>query len=73
MFDCMCLYDHIIRQNLNKIKYSIQMQDDIYRDNIGESLKCAELRMLMTQYKGKRDVLVDAQSKLDEVGNLQRC
>ncbi|KAK1936192.1 putative small nuclear ribonucleoprotein F [Babesia divergens] len=47
-----------------------KMRDDIYRDNIGESLKSAELRMLMTQYKGKRDVLVDAQSKLDETKQI---
>ncbi|GFE53996.1 synaptobrevin like YKT6 [Babesia ovis] len=56
-------------QFLQEAMHIYKVQDDVYRDNTGEALKCPELRSLMQQYKGKRDVLVDAQSKLDE-GNL---
>lgn len=47
-----------------------KMKEDVYRDNVGEALTCPEIRELMKQYKGKRDVLVDAQQKLDETKQI---
>ncbi|KAK2196892.1 bifunctional LSM domain superfamily/LSM domain [Babesia duncani] len=40
------------------------------KDNVGEALKDPQLRNLMMSYKGRRDVLVDAQSKLDETKQI---
>ncbi|XP_953785.1 uncharacterized protein TA16720 [Theileria annulata] len=39
---------------------------NVVRDNVGDALRHPELRSLMLKYKGKRDVLLDAQTKLDE-------
>ncbi|ORM42030.1 uncharacterized protein BXIN_1012 [Babesia sp. Xinjiang] len=54
-------------QFLQDAMHLYKMEADVYRDNVGEALKYPALRSLMAQYKGRRDVLVDAQSKLDEV------
>ncbi|UKJ88349.1 hypothetical protein MACJ_000793 [Theileria orientalis] len=39
---------------------------NVLKDNVGEALTHKELRALMMKYKGKKDVLLDAQKKLDE-------
>ncbi|CDR94233.1 hypothetical protein, conserved [Babesia bigemina] len=57
-------------QFLQEAMHVYKVKGDVYRDNVGDSLKCPALRALMTQYKGKRDVLVDAQSKLDETKQI---
>eukprot|EP00371_Babesia_bovis_P002079 XP_001610726.1 hypothetical protein [Babesia bovis T2Bo] len=57
-------------QFLQEAMQIYKVQENVYRDNTGEALKCPALRTLMDQYKGKRDVLVDAQSKLDETKQI---
>ncbi|KAK1443597.1 hypothetical protein BgAZ_204730 [Babesia gibsoni] len=57
-------------QFLQEAIHAYKMKDDVYRDNTGEDLKSPKLRELMKQYKGKRDVLVDAQQKLDETKQI---
>nr|BAN65975.1 hypothetical protein [Babesia bovis] len=57
-------------QFLQEAMQIYKVQENVYRDNTGEALKCPPLRTLMAQYKGKRDVLVDAQSKLDETKQI---
>ncbi|EKX74167.1 conserved hypothetical protein [Theileria equi strain WA] len=56
-------------QALQFLHEAIQLykpEGQVFRDNVGEALKHPGLRELMMKYKGKRDVLLDAQHKLDE-------